>query len=251
MTDFLPRTITADAQGVGFVSVRGYGVEIIDGGVYGRENTLHLIRGEDGLSDGLPGADEVPCVAGVRMLGEFTGLRLVTPRVSPVQDQVKVRVLTQRGVHAVDTQPHGKPRIRFLSRGSVSIGPEDLEMLWSSATGGEFDRFSLEEQFDAALRWYGWIASAISFEVIVWASKETNPAGNFFPMFRDLAVNVKVPFPTPHPGGYVWDFQTDVIGTGTQAFLPFPFPPGSVEVWAYNPSTLTTANLEWIFGVTG
>ena len=251
MTDFLPRTIQADAQGVGFVSARGYGVEIIDGGAYGRENTLQLVRGEDGLAEGLAGADEVPCVAGTRMLGEFTGLRLLTPRVAPVLDRVKVRVLTQPGVRAVDSQPAGKPRVRFLSRGSAMVAPSTYQLLWASATDGEFDRFSLEEQFDLALYWFGWVGGTRNFTTYIFASNATNPAGNWHCIVAANAVNNKVTAPPPHPGGFVFDFSGPQGTLASTSAPTWRYPPGSVEVWVLNLDSLITNSMDWIFGVTG
>lgn len=251
MTDFLPRTIVANAQGVGEVSVRGFGVEIIDGGAYGRENTLHLIRGEDGLSDGVTGADEVPCVAGVRMLGEFTGLRLVSPRVVPVRDRVKVRVLTQPGVRAVDSQPLGKPRVRFLSRGSANLAAGAYQLLWASATLGEYDRFSLEEQFDHPLRWFGWVAGNTAFRIYVFASKDTNPAGTWHVLTTQDAIENKLPVPQPHAGPhYSFDFTGPASGLNGESAPPWPYPPGSVELYAFNPSGVLDVDIDWMFGVT-
>lgn len=245
ISDYIPRTIKADPQGIGFIAVHGFGVEILHGGVYGPENTLTMVRGEDGLTDGFVGSDQVPCISGTRILGEFTGLRLVTARVSPVLDTIKVRILTLPDVVAMDSQPTGKPRVRWLARGSsVNLASGAYALMWTSASVGEYDRFTTEEQYDPALVFVGWVGSSLSLGIYGWVNKDTNnPGGNWFQFLT--AISVKQTTGTgspPRTGGELFDFAN--------LNVPYRVPAGSVELYVKN-TGLAAATVEWIIGVTG
>lgn len=170
--EILPRTIQAGNDGTGQVNVQGFGLEVVDQGAYGPENVLQLVRGEDGIGgERFDDVDTVPCVNGTRQLGEFSAVRLITPRTWPVLDRVKVRIYTQPGVRTVDAQPNGRPIVRWLARGSVFVPVGSYGLIYNSATLGEFDRFRTEERFEGSLCWHGWISSVRTFSFVVWARR--------------------------------------------------------------------------------
>lgn len=158
------RDIKARTDGTCRLEERGDFVEVIDGGYYAWQNYLKLGRSDVAQVGSFE--QTLPCVAGAAITADFDFLELVTPDGTVLQDTVRVRIRDDDRAFATDKPVTGKPRLRWLGRGSgfsVAAGASATLLDLSSAIR---DLYSTIERHEL-LEWYGWIAGRRQFTLSV------------------------------------------------------------------------------------
>lgn len=248
-SDYLERVVVADATKKGTLQVRGFGVEIVDGGARGPSNLIYFERAEKGLDPSFPDDNFMRAIPGTRRAAAFDKLTLVAPVAG---ERVRVRVLTRQASSWADADPTGKPRFLFLSRGSQSVDPGVTVKLWASADAGEYDRYVTEERHDVRLFFHGWIGGGRIFDVYIFArrdpllSEASAPWTCIYklPSVNNFGIPPSIPGGLPHATFYtsIFDF--------CRAAVPLQLPPGSAEVYVRN-TDADVGTIDWIFGVRG
>lgn len=147
-------------------------MEVVDGGYYGWQNRIRLGRGD--VADVDQVEQSLPCVAGAAITADFDFLELVTPDGTVLQDSVRVRIRDDHRAVAVDKPVTGKPRVRWLTRGSGLSVPAGTSATLFDASSAIRDAYSTIERFECC-EWYGWVAGRREFYVS--ASAKADPVG--------------------------------------------------------------------------
>lgn len=257
-SDFLPRTLQSDAQGNAFIGVSGYGLEIVDGGAYGPENIITLVRGDDGIGGIGPGfvlEDQIRCNTGNRLMGRFTGLQLTAARTSPVLDAVKVRIFTNPNATTTDKDPGGVSLVNYIANGSqLALAANGFKLLYASAAAGEFEQARLGEWRYEMRKWFwGWVAGNGAFHLALWAKQDTfNGAGVWQLVMQDVSYKGVAEVAPPHPGGINGNWINLAEGSQSNTLVgkPRPVPAGSWELYLYNADGAAAHDFYWKIGVT-
>lgn len=247
--DFLIRQLVADSSGLCSIGVHGFGVEVIDGGTHERGNLLALARRDTDFDTPFTSDNAIACMPGARIAGEFDQLKLIAQDAT-AGETVLVKVITTPLAAWMDSEPEGKARIRWLSRGRYQIAGATGKIVYDSGTLGEPDRFSLREQLEVFNFWAGYIAGRQAFTV--WVEVQPyNVAGATFQVQQSFASKNYSALPAGYSGevpsgaAYAMDWTTETAGaSGVLARYPI----GRVKVYVLNDSG-TQAQYTCMIGV--
>lgn len=149
------RALAVGASGRGTFGERGRWIEVVDGGNFGHRNLLTV---ESAAGDeGVPGEQDVPCVAGTIVVADFEQVRLELPGA----DTVIVRMGDGRPPEPVT----GRPRVRWLASGfnTIEVLSEAIPVDFMGTAAR--DDYSTRERHEL-LDWHGWIVGDKVFRVI-------------------------------------------------------------------------------------
>lgn len=236
------RTLKGGATGRALVGGLGFGVEVLDGGRYGRQNLL-LLHGDDGAPTlSFAGDGVVRCIAGTRKALRFEALELVSPGAG---DSVTLRILREPVAGWVDVDPTGKPRWRWMARNSIRVVAGAWGNLLDTSAGltPAPDRYAVgTEDHDVAVHWAGLVLGTESFEV--WCFAQVLPGTNVWQACqRWRSKNYSVLPGTPSVGligAHSVDFTTgadtdDHSTVGSAVLAPFPAS-AELRLELYNPT---------------
>lgn len=256
-SDFVPRTLQSDGAGNAFVGISGYGLEIVDGGAYGPENVITLVRGDDGIGGigpGFVGEDQIQCNTGARLMGRFTGLQLTAARTSPVLDAVKVKIFTNPNATTIDKDPSGISLVRYLATGSqLALAANTFKLLYASAAAGEFERARFEWRYEPAKWFWGWVGGTGAFHLALWAKRDTfNGAGVWQMIMQDVSYKGVAEVGPPHLGGVNANWINLAEGSQSNGIVgrQRAVPAGSWELYLYNADAAAAHDYYWNVGVT-
>lgn len=250
------RTIQAGDDATQLVGGVGHGVEILDGGLYGRENFLTF---GDENGDTVPSFSTdrgIRCVPGNRVAVSFRQLRLITPaRALGVRDSVVVKILKTPHTLWCDVDPSGKPRRKWLTRSESSqqIAPGWTVLYNESTAAARSDRYWSGEEHEVATFWCGHVASDATFELWVFAATPAPLGTPYNAVQRWAARDMQTALPAGNPAGtvgaFVVDFTTggslmSAAGASTIAVVPS----GALIIAINSPAG---QSLDYVIGVRG
>lgn len=212
------RDLKARADGTARLEERGDFLEVVDAGFYGAQNYLRFGRSD--VAQVGTFEQTLPCVAGAAITADFDFLELVTPDGSVVQDTVRVRIRDDHRAFATDKPVTGKPRVRWLARGTALSVTASSSATLFDASSAIRDAYSTLERHECC-EWYGWVAGRREFYLSATAKADpaAGSAERYVQQFHAIA---NVP-PVGLSLTLAYCCQFLLVGTGGDSvFAPFP-----------------------------
>lgn len=255
---FVKRQIVAGKT----IGIRGYGVEILDGGIAGGNNVLLLERESVGADVSFSGDGSMRCFEGARLLAQFDALTLVDPiPASASKDGVLVKVITDPRCVWTDSDPSGCARARFLTRsnGPLTIGAGLFSQIYAeAATVPETVRYWTDERFDSRGVWHGAVLGDQPFDLYVYSKLNPSDVTSSYRQVqrfisRDTGGGSAAAVAASIGGltGQALTFDTGTLANNSVNSGPrAPFPAGSLVFFIEN-RALASGTFEWALGYRG
>lgn len=232
--------------------IRGYGVEILDGGQKQHLARLSIMRsvvgglGEDELE-----THSIYASTGNRLVADFDYLRL--ERLNNDIDTVKLRIQTARNAVFCDALSYPMFSKRHLVKDGPNVTPPSTAALvWDSYTASGY--FTIADYHtDLRLRtdgyFDGYIIGDQTFNAWIMVCPEDDAlvSGTNYPYVKAAAVNFSGAKPTGMASddatGYVYSFSHGQTGSSSTVNGRVPYPGGHVRIYVENTSAVS--NLTW------
>jgi hypothetical protein len=246
---------------------RGYGIEIVDGGVRGNDNILTVGRTIGGGVD--PTYNDqatMRCSPGNKLIADFDFVRMTCPAAinggNPGPDTVTLKLHQQRNSVFTDAQPPGMTRKRWLTRGTQGvISAGSTQLLYQSndiITGIMRDDFHLDTRLSEHGFFDGWIAGDQTFNIWIFAARQRDGTTNtaMRPLVKANAQDRNTGFPgswggaAVHTAGWSYDFTWGATGATSTVGVLVPVPGGAFEIHVENTS-VSGLNIEYALGIRG
>lgn len=226
----------------------GYGVEILDGGVRGSENTLILGRGNDqGGDPAFSAAAYLRCYPGSKLISEFDYCRLGPAQQNALDvDTVTIRIHTHRNAVFSDSHGQGMHRKRWLARGTTGVVAAGgaVKIYESNDDNGSsivHDDYHTDSRMSDKAFLDGFVYADTTCDLWILAATESTPAvpGTYRGIIVASLILRTMPAGIANANrvtGYTYNFTFGSTGLTSTVGVPVPCPATPFEIWMLNTS---------------
>lgn len=227
--------------------IRGYGLQVLDGGLRRHKNVLSIGRNLPGGTDPSDVTKQaLTCAVGNALVADFDYVALPLGSNALDVDRVKLLIATTRNAVFTDGRKADTFTHRGLARGVSSvITAGSCAKLYSSNDETqpiEVDDYHTDSQNRDDGFFDGWITGNQTFRVwiMVATANSLTTNGEFYPLVgataTDRSTAPAAGMGTHHNAGYTYNFGWGATGLTSTVTVPIQCPGGAYEIWVENTS---------------
>jgi len=226
---------------------RGFGLEVIDGGLRGGENKLVFSRGNEKGDGDLVETAYIRCTPGARIVSDFDAVKLLPLAQNGSDiDAVTVKLYTKPLGVFTDVHGIGMHRKRCLARSNTGViaAGAAVKLYESHDDNGSaviHDEYHTDSRMSDRGFFDGFVRADQTFEIWIVAAVTSTPSvpGTYYGIIAATAVLRTMPAgiaDATHVTAYTYNFTWGSTGLTSTVGIPVPCPGTPFEIWLVNTS---------------